>query len=104
MKISKKIIYIFSGILAIVTLVALFSPSILQSFGYHPDYEGEEYDLSGKKALIVTTSHGVLNKPGETDGPATGVFASEMTIPYYEFLDANMEVSVASIKGGRNPD
>ena len=71
--------------------------------GLHPDYEGELYDLSSKKALIVTTSHGTLNKPGETTGPPTGIFASEMTIPYYDFLDANMQVDVASIKGGKVP-
>jgi putative intracellular protease/amidase len=71
--------------------------------GFHPDYDGEKYNLEGKKALIVTTSHGILNKPGETTGQATGVFASEMTIPYYEFLDANMEVDVASIQGGEIP-
>ena len=62
-----------------------------------------EYDLSSKKALIITTSHGVLNAAGETDGKATGVFASEMTVPYYEFLDAGMQVDVASIKGGEIP-
>lgn len=45
----------------------------------------------------------MLNKPGEVDGPATGVFASEMTIPYYEFYDANMQVDVASIQGGEIP-
>lgn len=76
---------------------------ILESRGLNPDFEGNVYNLEGKKALIVTTSHGVLNKPGETDGKATGVAASEMTAPYYEFLDANMEVHVASIKGGQIP-
>lgn len=101
---SKRILYIIIGVLAILLVFSLAAPSILKSFGFHPDYEGhQEYDLSGKKALVVTTSHGVLNKPGETDGPATGVFASEMTIPYYEFFDANMEVDVASIKGGDIP-
>ena len=44
-----------------------------------------------------------MNAPGETKGNATGVFSSEMTIPYYEFLDAGMEVDVASIKGGQIP-
>ena len=77
--------------------------SILESRGLNPDFEGNEYNLEEKKALIVTTSHGVLNKPGETDGKATGVAASEMTAPYYEFLDANMEVHVASIRGGQIP-
>ncbi len=27
----------------------------------------------------------------------------EMTVPYYEFLDAGMEVDAASIKGGEIP-
>jgi putative intracellular protease/amidase len=56
-------------------------------------------DLSGKRALIVTTSHDTL---GET-GKSTGVFASEMTAPYYAFLDSGMEVDVASIQGGQIP-
>ncbi len=77
--------------------------SLLKSRGLHPDYEGQTYELKGKKALIVTTSHGVLSKPGETKGDSTGVFASEMTIPYYDFQDAGMEVHVASIKGGQIP-
>ena len=76
---------------------------ILESRGLNPDFEGNVYNLEGKKALIVTTSHGVLNRPGETGGKATGVAAAEMTAPYYEFLDANMEVHVASIKGGQIP-
>lgn len=70
------------SLVAILLAVAIALPSILIFFGFHPDYNGEEYNLKGKKALIVTTSHGVLNKPGETTGNATGVFGSEMTIPY----------------------
>lgn len=89
--------------IAIATLSLTSCGTILHNKGLHPDYDGKEYNLSGKKALVVTTSHAVLNKPGETTGDPTGVFASEMTIPYYEFLDANMEVHVASIKGGEIP-
>ena len=103
MKFKKILIYISASILAVITLFIIALPSILQSFGLHPDFDGESFDLKGKKALIVTTSHGVLNKPGETEGQATGVFGSEMTIPYYEFSDANMQVDVASIKGGEIP-
>ncbi len=103
MKNKRTWIYIVSSFVSILLVVAIALPSILQSFGFHPDYDGEEFDLNGKKALIVTTSHSVLNKPGETDGKATGVFGSEMTIPYYEFLDANMQVDVASIEGGEIP-
>lgn len=96
-------LYIGLSILALFLVLAIALPSILQSFGFHPDYEGEQFDLTEEKALIVTTSHSVLNKPGEITGRATGVFGSEMTIPYYEFLDANMQVDVASIEGGEIP-
>ena len=103
MKLNKQMVYILSAIVLTIALFAILLPTILHSLGLHPEYDGEEYDLRGKKALIVTTSHAILNKPGETDGKKTGVFASEMTIPYYEFLDANMQVDVASIKGGEIP-
>ena len=36
-------------------------------------------------------------------GVATGVFASELTVPYYVFLDAGMQVDVASPRGGIIP-
>lgn len=104
MKIGKKTFYTIGGILALTAIFAVALPYILKSRGFHPDDpDGEKFDLKGKKALIVSTSHNVLNKPGETTGPATGVFASEMTIPYYEFFDANMQVDIASIKGGEVP-
>jgi putative intracellular protease/amidase len=67
--------------------------------GLHPDYHGQVLDLSGRKALVITTSQGVL---GDT-GRKTGVYASEMTVPYYQFLDAKMQVDVASISGGEIP-
>lgn len=103
MKISKKLIYIFSGVVVAAVILGVSLPSILHSFGFHPDYDGVKYDLKGRRALIVTTSHSVLNKPGETTGQPTGVFASEMTIPYYEFSDADITVDIASIKGGEVP-
>ena len=59
--------------------------------------------MPGKRALLITTSHGVLNAPGETGGDPTGVMASEFTIAYYQFLDAGMEVDISSIKGGEIP-
>lgn len=102
---KKKKILIGVG-LVIGTFGVLLSlmPNILHQAGLHPDYaDSKEYKLDGKKALIITTSHAVLNAPGETTGNPTGVFASEMTIPYYEFQDAGMEVEVASIKGGEIP-
>lgn len=90
-------------VIASLTIGLSGCKSILESRGLNPDFDGDIFNLEGKKALIVTTSHGVLNRPGETGGKATGVAAAEMTAPYYEFLDANMEVHVASIKGGQIP-
>jgi putative intracellular protease/amidase len=65
----------------------------------HPDLAAaEHFDLTGRRALIVCTNHGVLDV-----GKPTGVFASELTAPYYAFLDAGMSVDVASPKGGVIP-
>ena len=101
---KKKIIISLAILLALLGSIALALPTILKKQGLHPDYESSKtYDLKGKKALIITTSHGVLNKVGETSGKPTGVFGSEMTVPYYEFMDAGMEVDLASIKGGEIP-
>ena len=69
----------------------------------------EFYNLEGYKALIITTSYSRLDKidkvTGEVkkNGKATGVYASEMTEPYYTFLDAQMEVEIASISVGEIP-
>ncbi len=101
---KKKVLYIIGGViggLALITII--FGPAIIQGLGVHPEYKGETYNVEGKRALIVTTSHGVLAPVGETEGKDTGVFASELTHPYYAFLDAGMEVDVASIEGGESP-
>lgn len=74
-------------------------PATLRALGLHPHYNGPTFALPGKKALIITTSHATLGDSGK----ATGVFGSEMTAPYYEFLDAGMQVDVASIRGGPIP-
>lgn len=79
--------------------VYLGLPLLLNAMGLHAHYQGQGFDLGGRKALIITTSWRVL---GDT-GKKTGVYASEMTVPYYEFLDAKMQVDVASIDGGEIP-
>ncbi len=101
----KKTILITSGIIiSIILLIALMLPTILKWFGYHPNYDQKEYLLSDKIALIITTSHDTLGENIEDqNGAETGVYPSEMTIPYYEFLDAKMQVDLASIKGGKIP-
>jgi arylsulfatase A-like enzyme/putative intracellular protease/amidase len=71
----------------------------LRRLGLHPeDREEIDVDLTGRRALVIATNHGVLDI-----GQPTGVFASEMTVPYYAFLDAGMTVDVASPKGGVIP-
>ncbi|MHB1709927.1 MAG: type 1 glutamine amidotransferase domain-containing protein [Acidimicrobiales bacterium] len=65
----------------------------------HPDDEASvELKAPGRRALIVATNHGELG-----NGKATGVFASELTVPYYYFSDAGMQVDVASPLGGVIP-
>lgn len=98
-----KLSTIAGSIVAVILLFVAFLPTITKSLGLHPDYDGPTYTVEGGKALIVTTSHSILSKPGETEGQATGVAASEMTHPYYVFLEAGMDVDVASIEGGEIP-
>jgi arylsulfatase A-like enzyme/putative intracellular protease/amidase len=72
---------------------------VVQRIGMHPEpSEHPSFDLAGRRALIVCTNHAVLDI-----GKATGVFASEMTAPYYLFLDAGMRVDLASPAGGPIP-
>jgi putative intracellular protease/amidase len=71
----------------------------LQKLGMHPDDpDAREFDLIGRRALVIATNHAVLDI-----GKPTGVFASEMTVPYYAFSDAGMDVDVASPLGGVIP-
>ncbi|MEX0768829.1 MAG: sulfatase-like hydrolase/transferase [Microthrixaceae bacterium] len=80
-------------------LPARFIRRAIHKLGMHPDdptpFVG---DLSGRRALIVCTNHGTLDI-----GKATGVYSSEMTAPYYAFLDAGMQVDLASPLGGSIP-
>ena len=99
-----KKLYVSLGVIVSLVVVLLTAlPTILHAAGLHPIYEGPAIALPGKRALIITTSHNVLDKPGETEGPETGVMASEFTHPYYTFLDGGMSVDLASIKGGVIP-
>jgi len=99
----KKVLVGLGILLSLLVVVATALPTILHAAGLHPDYEGAQVDLPGKRALIITTSHSVLAAPGDTEGPETGVMASEFTHPYYSFLDAGMDVDMASIQGGQIP-
>lgn len=77
----------------------LASRQLLQRFGVHPaDRDAVQLDMRGTSALCIATNHGVLDI-----GVPTGVFASELTVPYYVFLDAGMRVDLASPLGGIVP-
>jgi putative intracellular protease/amidase len=98
---KKGLLFVGIGSLSAIALAALFLPQILTLVGFHPAYEQAEYDLAGKKALIIATNHDTLGDPA--DGVETGVYGTELTIAYYEFLDAGMTVDIASIEGGVIP-
>lgn len=52
-----------------------------------------------KKVLMVLTSHEDLGNTGEK----TGFWIEEFAAPYYSFIDAGVEVVLASPKGGQAP-
>jgi putative intracellular protease/amidase len=52
-----------------------------------------------KKMLMVLTSHDTLGDTGEK----TGFWLEEFAAPYYAFLDAGVELTLASPKGGQPP-
>lgn len=81
------------------SLPGLVGRTLLRQLGVHPnDDHAVPLDLRGRSALCIATNHGVLDV-----GVPTGVYGSELTVPYYCFLDAGMRVEVASCKGGAVP-
>ena len=95
----NKVLLIFGVVVVVLVLIFLLLPQILSWVGFHPAYERVDYNLEGYKALIIATNHDTL---GDT-GKETGVYGSELTIAYYEFLDAGMTVDIASPAGGEIP-
>ena len=99
MKITRKnALVIVGGLLVLIMVVILALPAIIKGMGLHPEYTGQRYLLPEGKALIIATNQDQLG-----DGRATGVLASELTAPYYEFQEGRMHVDVASIEGGEIP-
>lgn len=74
-------------------------PPALNALGLHPQTLNRPYRLTGQRALIITTG---WDRLGDT-GKKTGVWASEMTAPYYVFRDAGLRVDLATLPGGRIP-
>jgi putative intracellular protease/amidase len=56
-------------------------------------------DSTGKKVLMVITSHAELGNTGEK----TGFWIEEFAAPYYIFIDAGVQVTLASPGGGQPP-
>lgn len=52
-----------------------------------------------KKVLLILTSHGDLGRTGLK----TGFWLEELAAPYYALIDAGVEVTLASPKGGQPP-
>lgn len=98
-RVLRAILVAVGGLLVVGVMGVLAMPAILHGLGLHPLYAGQRYMLPEGKALIIATNHDQLGE----DGRATGVFGSELTAPYYEFLDGRMQVDVASIEGGEIP-
>ena len=47
----------------LIAIIAIALPTILHKAGLHPEYNGPTTKLVGKRALIITTRHNVLNLP-----------------------------------------
>jgi putative intracellular protease/amidase len=55
--------------------------------------------MKQRQVLMIVTSHDQLGSTGKP----TGIWGEELSTPYYEFIDAGMDVLIASPKGGRPP-
>jgi putative intracellular protease/amidase len=95
----RRIVPVLISLAVLALLVRFGLPALVHGLGLHPVTERRSFELAGRRALIVATNQDVL---GDTGKP-TGVASSELTAPYYEFLDAGMEVDLASVRGGRIP-
>ncbi|MGF1511780.1 MAG: type 1 glutamine amidotransferase domain-containing protein [Myxococcota bacterium] len=93
------IIFTVVALLLLAFAIYRYLPKLLQAMGIHRHYTIPDFDLKGRRVLLVCTSH---NRMDPTKKP-TGAFGSEFTVPYYAFINAGMDVDMASIKGGEIP-
>jgi putative intracellular protease/amidase len=93
------ILYVLIGIVVLIAIIAYYLRSILALMGLHRHYTIPKFDMKGRRALVVCTNHNRLD-PLKRD---TGAFGSEFTVPYYAFINAGMDVDMASPKGGEIP-
>ena len=55
--------------------------------------------MNSPRVLIITSSHSQLGNTGEQ----TGVWLEELAAPYYTFLSAGAQITIASPQGGQVP-
>jgi putative intracellular protease/amidase len=92
-------IYLLIAFVLLLAMIVYNLRLILAAMGLHRHYTIPDFDLRGRRALMVCTNHNRLD-PKNRD---TGAFGSEFTVPYYAFINASMEVDMASPKGGEIP-
>jgi putative intracellular protease/amidase len=92
-------VYLLSGLVALLTIITCFLRQILAAMGLHRHYTIPKFDLKGRRALVICTNHNRLDPRNR----ATGAFGSEFTVPYYAFINAGMDVDMASPNGGEIP-
>ena len=56
-----------------------------------------------KKVLMIVTSNAVMGEVGNPASKVTGIWAEELTTPFYALRDAGVAVHLASPKGGAAP-
>jgi hypothetical protein len=80
-------------VLALLTY--LYLAAFLRLLGIHPHYTIPDFDLNGRRALVVCTITTGLDPSNKATGALDG---SEFTVPYYAFVNAGLEVDMASPK------
>ncbi len=87
----------FSALLGTICLFTLLS---LIATAIDTDNKLDKIMMTNvKKVLMVLTSHSELGDTGEK----TGFWVEEFAAPYYVFLDAGVEITLASPLGGQPP-
>lgn len=92
-------LYVLIALVVLVGVIAYYLRPILAAMGLHRHYTIPDFDMKGRRALMVCTNHNRLDPMKR----ATGAFGSEFTVPYYAFINAGMDVDMASPKGGQIP-
>lgn len=92
-------LYPLIGLVVLLGITAYYLRPILAAMGLHRHYRIPDFNLKGRRAPVVCTNHTRLD-PLKKD---TGAFGSEFTVPYYAFINAGMDVDMASPKGGEIP-